>query len=245
MEDPFTPIDVYLYNLKAKGPFQKQFISGRLYPGGSFSIRQDADYSTAFLPLKYLQKLSNKKVISSIEIKTDPNTSSDQIKAAITNILGDKFDIKTSLEQEASTIKIMRVEKWLSFMILLLALVLVALNLIGSIWMIVLDKKQNILVLKALGATSQLIRNVFITLGYYIAAIGFVLGIIFALIFYGLHKKYGIISMGEFALVDAYPMKLSFYDIPILGLAIFVIATAAIILPSWQAGKLSGVIKRN
>ena len=238
MHDQLNPITIYLPNTKRSSALDKQFSSSFIYPGGTFSIQQEVDYQYAIVPLDVVRQLTKKSdQISALEVKLKDEQEVDQIVDQIQQIVGSSFNVKSRIEQEASTIKVMRIEKWLAFMILILALILVALNLIGAIWMIVLEKKHDLAVLTAMGATKQKIRHIFIKLGLIICGFGLFGGIMLAMAFYKLHKAYGLISLGPHAVVDAYPMELFISDIPIVATAVIIIGLISISLPAIKAGQ--------
>jgi lipoprotein-releasing system permease protein len=238
LHDRLSPVTIFLPNTKKTSPLDKQFSSALIYPGGTFTIQQEVDYQYAIVPLEVVRGLTKKPTqLSAIEIRLEEDADAEEAVKAIQAIVGPDFDVKDRMQQEASTIKVMRIEKWLAFMILILALVLVALNLIGAIWMIVLEKQHDLAVLTAMGATQQMIKQIFLRLGFIICGLGLFGGIILAFIFYKLHKTFGLISLGEHAVVDDYPMEMYWSDIPIVALAVIVIGLISVSLPAIKAGK--------
>ncbi len=236
VHDRLTPVSVYLPNTKKSSPLDKQFSSTEIYPGGTFAIQQDVDYEYVIAPLNLVQKLTKKKeFISAIEIVLKKGIDDETIISKLRAITGDKFVVKSRVEQQAATVKVMRIEKWLAFVILILALILVAFNLIGAIWMIVLDKRKDLSVLQAMGARQSMMRALIFKLGSLICLLGISFGFLFALVFYYFHKKFGIIKMGEQSMVDAYPMELFYSDLPIVAIMVLVIGFLAVVLPAYKA----------
>lgn len=235
--DRLTSVSVYLLNTKKTSPIDKQFSTSRLYPGGTFAIQQEVDYEYVLAPLDLVQRLTRKaNQISAIEIRVTTGADIPSLINSLKGIVGDTYDIKDRHAQQAATIKVMRIEKWLASSILILALILIAFNLIGAIWMIVLDKRKDIAVLQAMGARKQLIRSLVFKLGSLICLFGLSIGAILAFSFYYLHKKYGLISMGEQSIVDAYPMELFLSDLPIVALMVLTIGFFAVSIPAYRAG---------
>ncbi len=236
VHDQLNAVSVFLPNVKKTSPLDKQFSTSTLYPGGTFAIQQDVDYEYVLAPLKLLQRLTKStNKISAIELRLKPTVDELAVVQKLESIMGPEFVVKGRLEQQAATVKVMRIEKWLASTILVLALILVAFNLIGAIWMIILDKKKDLAVLRAMGARKSLIRSLIFKLGSLICILGISFGFIFALVFYFFHKKYGIIKMGEQSLVDAYPMELFYSDLPIVALIVLIIGFLAVILPARMA----------
>ena len=164
--DRLSPVSVYLLNTKKTSPLDKQFSASTLYPGGTFAIQQEVDYEYVIAPLSLVQRQTkNADRVSAIEIKVRPEYDLNEITEALKGIMGEDFQVRDKGEQQATTIKVMRIEKWLAFVILILALVLIAFNLVGAIWMIILDKKKDIAVLQAMGARKTLIRSLVLKLG--------------------------------------------------------------------------------
>lgn len=241
--DRLSTVSVYLLNTKKSSPLDKQFSTAILHPGGTFAIQHEVDYEYVIAPLDVVQRLTkNSKRVSAIELKLNPSSPSDlavlELNQTINKHYGsneNNFLIQDRLEQQATTIKVMRIEKWLAFIILLLALILVAFNLVGAIWMIVLDKKKDIAVLQAMGARSSMIRSLILKLGSLICLFGFVIGFGFALTFYFLHKKYNLIKMGQQSMVEAYPMEVYWSDLPIVAGLVLFIGLLAVVLPAFRA----------
>ena len=239
VHDRLTPVSVYLPNAKKSSPLDKQFSTLNLYPGGTFAIQQDVDYEYVIAPLHLVQRLTkNASRISALELRIDPTFDETLIVDQLRRLAGEDLIVKGRLEQQAATVKVMRIEKWLAFVILILALILVAFNLIGAIWMIVLDKKKDLAVLQAMGARKSLVRSLIFKLGSLICLLGISIGFLFAFIFYYLHKKYDIIKMGEQSLVNAYPMELFYSDLPIVAFIVLLIGFISVVLPAFRASHL-------
>ena len=137
----------------------------------------------------------------------------------------------------------MEIEKWFSFLIAGMTMLLIAFNLVGALWMIVLDKRKDISVLKALGYDSKEIKSLFLNLGFLITLIGITLGFILAITAYFLQKNYGIIGIPEGFLIDSYPVRLKLKDFGIVALTVTVIGILASLLPANKASKENLVLK--
>ena len=137
----------------------------------------------------------------------------------------------------------MKVEKWLSFAIAGLTLFIVSFNLVGALWMIVLDKKRDLSILKAMGATDRQTYNLIMSEGMLISGIGIGAGIAIALILYVLQKEVGLIGFPEGFVVDAYPVLLRFSDFLIVGITVLAIGLLASLLPAKRGAAITAYVR--
>jgi len=240
IDNPFEPIAVYMPNRKQQGALGKLFRSRYIYPSAVFSIQQDFDYQYMITSLDFardLLKYDNE--LSSIEIRFKEGVDEDRIREEIQERLGDDYIVKDRYMQDEAILKLMNIEKWLAYAVLCLTLLLVAFNLIGSLWMIVLDKKKDIAILKAMGADAKTIKNIFLTEGLLICVSGIVIGIVLAVLFYLVQKTYGIVPIPEGFVVDAYPIRIKWSDFLIVSLTVLIIGYLASLAPSNRATKIS------
>ena len=137
----------------------------------------------------------------------------------------------------------MQMEKWLSFAIVSLMMMMVAFNMVGALWMIVLEKKKDIAILKSMGITDNNIRNIFLTLGLLLAGIGIIGGFLLAVLLYIIQKYYGLISIpGEFVL-EAYPISMRVGDFMVVAITVFFIGLVASLAPALRAKRISALIR--
>ena len=238
LKDRLTPMTVYMPQKKQKIMGAKEFKAKDLYPSGSFSVKSETDYQYVITNLGFVQSLLDQKdKISALEIKISPDADADRIKSNLENTLGPDYVIQNRYEQDEAYLKIMEIEKWFSFLIAGMTMLLIAFNLVGALWMIVLDKRKDISVFKALGYNDLQIRNIFLYLGILITTIGILTGFIMALIAYFLQKNYGIVGIPEGFLVDSYPVRLKIFDFIVVSITVLIIGTLASLLPSFRASK--------
>lgn len=208
--------------------------SFNVMPSGMFMVQQDFDNKYAFTNLdfvKYMLSMSPDE-FSAIELKISGNVHDAQKK--IREILGSNYLVETRYEQNRSLYAVMQVEKWVIYAILSLILVVAAFNMIGALTMIVLEKQKDIAVLKAMGASDQLVQRIFLSEGLLLAAIGGAGGIVLASFICWLQLHYKLIKLGgNTFIIDYYPVKM------VAGDYILVIATVAVIaiLASWIPAK--------
>jgi lipoprotein-releasing system permease protein len=138
----------------------------------------------------------------------------------------------------------MNIEKWISYLIACLTLLIIAFNLVGSLWMIVLEKKLDIAILRSMGLTKQSVRGIFMALGLLISVIGLGVGFLLGLILYYLQKKYGLISIPDGFMIDAYPIEIRWPDFIIVTFTVMVIGYLAALLPSHRAGQIGAWVRQ-
>lgn len=229
---------------------QKPFDKKELYPSGVFSVRQ-VDYdNTVIANLQLVQELLSYKngECSSIEIRTDPSVNQDQIQKEINSLLGDNYSVKNRFQQDEAFFKITNMEKWVGFLIFAFTLVLVAFNMVGALWMLVLEKRKDIANLKAMGATNALIRNIFLTEGALLSTIGVAIGTLLAIFLCLLQQYFGLVPLqneGATFLIQAYPVSIHFFDIFVVVITVLLIGVTAALLPSLRAARIRSLVRED
>ncbi len=242
VDNEFTPIAVY--TLKKKNSATKPFIKKFLYPAGTFVIQQDFDNQYILCSLDFARKLLKASdQVSALELRLDPDKEQDQILANIRGLMGEDYVVKDRYQQDEAFLKLMNIEKWLSFMIFSLTIILVAFNLIGSLWMIVLDKKKDIAILKSMGATNKMVRNIFLNQGVLLCTFGMAFGFMIAGIFFLLQKEFGIVPIPQGFVVDSYPISMRFIDFLIVTVTVVVIGFLASLIPAIKASRISALVR--
>ena len=157
--------------------------------------------------------------------------------------MGDKFMTENRYEQEETYFKVMNIEKYMSLLIGTFTILLIAFNLVGSLWMIVLEKKKDIAILKSMGSTSQNIRELFLKEGVFITLLGVIAGIILALVIYYIQVNFGIVAMTASHIVQAYPIELRIGDILLVITIVSCIGFIAALLPAKKAAEIPALIR--
>ena len=139
--------------------------------------------------------------------------------------------------------RLMQVEKWLSFAIVSLMMLLVSFNLIGALWMIVLEKQPDISILKSMGATDHLVRNIFLAEGLILSLMGAGIGIGLASLIYLAQKTFGIVSIPGNHIIDAYPISMRAGDLPVVMATVLFIGLLASIPPAIRALRTPTLIR--
>ena len=237
MPDPLT---IYLPNRNAASftNLQSAMNSYNIEQTGSFRIQEEFDSKYGFTNIgfvRYMLDLADNQY-SAIEIKLRPNANADKVKASLQQILGKDYTIHTRYEQNQSLFNIMQMEKWIIYIILSLILVIAAFNMIGALTMLVLEKRKDIAILKAVGSTNKLIQNIFLSEGFLLAIIGGALGMLLALIICTIQMVFKPIKLtGGSFLVDYYPVELNVLDFLLVGFTVFVVAILAAWVPARKA----------
>lgn len=228
--DPFKVVGIYALTEESRpGTLSKPFNKVVARPSGMFAIQQDYDNEFVFGPIKMVQKLLETEEISALEIYVTQHASVNDVIQRLQPMFSDSFRIMDRYEQEKEFLRLMQLEKWLALLMLSLAALLVAFNMIGSLWMIVIDKRKDLSMLKCIGMTNTGVRNTILTLGAYIALLGIGIGVALALVLYYLQTTYGLLGVPENFIVTAYPVKLKFMDFVItLGIILAIGLLAAI-----------------
>jgi lipoprotein-releasing system permease protein len=227
---------------------QKPFEQRELYPAGTYSVRQ-VDYdNTVITNIKFVQDLMAYKSgeISSLEIKTELGKNTHEIQRQIKEILGAKLQVKNRFEQDEAFFKITNLEKWVGFLIFAFTLVLVAFNMIGALWMLVLEKKKDIANLKAMGATDRLVRNIFLAEGTLLSCFGVIIGTVTAVLVCFLQQQYGFVPLegaGNSFLIKAYPVSMRIQDIILVIFTVLLIGLGASLLPALRAAQIKSLVR--
>ena len=202
-----------------------------------FSVQQDVDSKYFIVPIGFTRTLlSYTNEVSSIEIYLHSNINDESMQEKLQSIFGESFIVKNKEQQHELLYKIMKSEKWAVFFILIVA----SFNVIGSLTMLIIDKKKDIAILKSMGASMQSIKNIFLLQGMLITVYGAVAGIITGLIVCFLQQQYGIIGLGGDGsfVVDAYPVKIVYIDIIYVLLVVLLIGLFASMIASKNISKI-------
>jgi lipoprotein-releasing system permease protein len=151
-------------------------------------------------------------MVSALELKITPGADVSQVMENVKKALGNSFKVQDRMEQQASLYKMFKSEKWASYAILTFILLIAAFNALGSLTMLVIEKKEDIRTLSGMGANHSTIRNIFFTNGFLISAIGAFAGLIIGVVLVYLQETFGLITM-QGAIVESYPVKLMLNDV--------------------------------
>ena len=205
---------------------------------GTFVIQQDFDNKYAISNLGFVQRMLNldANTYSAAELRVVPGNDPDEVRDELLQKLGKAYLVQNRFEQNASLYSVMRVEKWIIYAILSLILVVAAFNMVGALTMLVLEKKQDISVLHALGASRSFIQRIFLSEGILLATIGGGIGMLLAFGIGTLQTKYHLIPLqGSTFMINYFPVKMVLPDFLLVGCTVLVIAVIASWIPARKA----------
>ncbi|BCI63819.1 FtsX-like permease family protein [Coprobacter secundus] len=194
------------------------FNEGNLFVAAVFSVnQQEYDDQMVIVPLDFARKILDYTTeVSAIEIKLKPGADISGMISHLKEVLGDSYTVKDRMMQQEDSFRMMQIEKWMTFLILAFILMIATFNVIGSLSMLIIDKKENILTLQSMGADDRLISKIFLTEGCLISAIGAVIGLVLGITLCLLQQHFGLLRLGEGTgafVVDAYPVELMWVDV--------------------------------
>ena len=242
-KDFTNPISVYIprRTKSTSMNFENAFNNQLILPSGVFSVQQDYDSKYIIVPIRFAKDLLDyTNEVTSIELGLEQDADTDKIQSDIQNTLGENFLVKNQFQQQELLYKIMKSEKLAIFLILSFILLIATFNVIGSLSMLILDKKKDIAVLSSMGANKKLIKRIFLTEGLLISIIGAILGLTLGGILCWLQQRFGIISLGPgdgSFVIDAYPVQMQALDFVYVFITVFFIGMAAAWVPVKQISK--------
>ncbi len=212
------------------------------FTGGVFLINQVVyDENYMLLPLSMVrQLLKYEEEVSAIELKLTDEADVSSVQREIKDILGDNYIVQDRYEQQEASFKMMQIEKWMTFLILSFILAIALFNVVGSLSMLMIEKKEDVRTLRNMGADDQLIRNIFLFEGWMISGFGALIGIVLGLVLCLLQQYFGIIQLGQTAgvfVIDAYPVRVVFTDLLIAFITVAAIGLMAAWYPVHYLGK--------
>lgn len=222
------PIDIYVpqKGRKSSLTLENSFNLGHIYPSGIFEIQQDLDTKYVIVPIEFARELfETAGKVSAVELKLKKGVSVDQVQKAVSSKLGGEYVVKNRYQQHDYLFKTMQSEKFATYLILILILIIASFNIIGSLTMLIIDKKEDIAILQSMGADKPLIRKIFLFEGWSISILGSIIGTIAGILLCKAQMAYGFVKLqgGSSFIIDAYPIK-------IIPLDIFVIFTSVLLI---------------
>ena len=205
-------------------------------PGVVFNVQQSRyDDNYIITSLGFAQRLFDQRGrITSVELRLRDGVSLSSAKRELRQLLGARFQVEDRFEQQADVFRIMRIEKLISFVFLTFILLIACFNIIGSLSMLMIDKRQDVRTLRSLGATDGQVCDIFMLEGRMISLAGAAVGLLLGLALCWLQQEFGLISMGSSAgsfIVEAYPVSVHVGDLVIVFLTVLVVGWAAVWWP--------------
>ena len=234
------PLQVYLPKRNAKvnmanpgASFNRDYLYS---PGVVFVVnQQEYDGKYILTSLDFLRQLLDYTTeVSAIELKLKPGANVSSVQAKIEKILGNDFIVQNRYQQQADVFRIMEIEKLISYLFLTFILMIACFNVIGSLSMLILDKKDDVVTLRSLGADDKLISRIFLFEGRLISLFGAVSGIVLGLLLCFIQQEFGIISLGGGGgtfVVDAYPVSVHAWDVLLIFVTVLTVGFLSVWYP--------------
>ena len=216
---------------------EQAFEEDQVYsPNVLFNVKQ-ARYDKNYIltSISFARRLCDQQgMLSSLELRLKPGSSFERAKSEIAELCGDRFTVKDRFEQQDDTFKIMKIEKFIAYIFLTFILMVACFNIIGSLSMLIIDKKDDVVTLRNLGANDHQIVQIFLFEGRLISAIGAISGILLGLLLCGLQQQFGLVSLGSTSgafIINAYPVSVHPMDIVIIFFTVLIVGFLAVWYP--------------
>ena len=230
---PYSSIQVFVPKRGNASSFslENSFNTSRLFVTNVFSTQQEVDETMVLAPFTWLSDLMEyDSLASNVEIFIKDKGQLNKIKKEIKSILGNNYKVYDQYEQQETLYKMMKSEKLAVYLILTFILIMGTFNMIGTLSLLIIDKRKDISVLRAMGADNTLVKKIFINEGLLISVVGGLLGLLLGIVAVLIQQQFGIISLGNSDgnyVIDAYPVALQITDIVLVFVTITIIGCIA------------------
>ena len=239
---------MYIYAPNREGqldmmnPMDGFMVDSLLSPGVVFSVQQGKyDRNYILTSIEFARNLFQREgEISSLEIKLKPGSDIVATKEKMKAITGNRFKVLDRYEQQEDTFNIMKIEKLMAYFFLTFILVVACFNIIGSLSMLIIDKKKDVMTLRSLGARDSLIKRIFMIEGWMISIIGALIGVGLGLLLCLIQQQYGIVSLGQSSgsfVIDAYPVSVHYTDVALIFITVVIVGFISVLYPVRYATK--------
>lgn len=217
-------------------------VDSLLSPGVVYAVNQNKyDRDRIITSIYFARQLFDQDgMLSSLQLRLKPGTDLGAAKKEIKAAAGERFRVLDRFEQQADTFRIMQIEKVLAYVFLTFILIVACFNIISSLSMLIIDKKNDINTLHNLGANDRQIVSIFLYEGRIISAVGALIGIALGLALCGLQQAFGFVKMGESSgtfIVNAYPVSVHYWDVLVVFITVILIGWAASWIPARRLRK--------
>lgn len=233
------PLEIYAPRRGAKVNMANPstaFVTGNLFSSGLvFAVNQEKyDASYILTSIDFARRLFQYTTeVSAINLKLKAGADTDAVKKHIQDLLGDDFLVQDRYEQQADTYRIMEIEKLISYLFLTFILMIACFNVIGSLSMLIIDKRDDVVTLRNLGASDRQIVRIFLFEGRMISFFGAFAGVVLGLLLCWLQQEYGLIALGSSGsfVVDAYPVSVYASDVLLIFITVLLIGFLSVWYP--------------
>jgi lipoprotein-releasing system permease protein len=212
-------------------------VADELYsPGVVFNVKQSRyDKNYILTDIAFARRVFEQQgMVSALELRLKPGSNFESVKSEIKQIVGDECYVRDRFEQQDDTFKIMKIEKLIAYIFLTFILVVACFNIIGSLSMLIIDKKDDVMTLRNLGASDKQITRIFLFEGRLISALGAIIGIILGLVLCWAQQTFGLVKLGSSSgsfIINAYPVSVHPEDIILIFLTVLIVGFLAVWYP--------------
>ncbi len=233
---------LYVYAPKRQGQLNMAnptdgFVEGALYsPGVIFCVKQAKyDKNLILTNIAFARNLFDLEgKVTALSLRLKPGSDLDKVKTQIKEKVGSEMVVKDRFEQQEDTFRIMKIEKLIAYIFLTFILAVACFNIIGSLSMLIIDKRDDVKTLRNLGADDKLITRIFLMEGRMISTIGAVVGIALGLALCWAQQTFSIVGLGKSSgsfVVDAYPVSVHPWDIVLVFFTVIIVGYTAVWYP--------------
>ncbi len=211
-------------------------VDSLISPGVVFATRQGKyDKSYILAPIGFARRLFEQQgMLTSLELRLKAGSDLEAVKKHMRSIANGKYKVLDRFEQQADTFKIMQIEKFIAYIFLTFILIVACFNIIGSLSMLIIDKREDVVTLRNLGANDRQISSIFLFEGRLIVAIGAIVGVALGLLLCWLQQRFGLVGMGGSSgmfVVNAYPVSVHYQDVLLVFFTVLVVGSVAVWYP--------------
>ena len=226
--DPYTLLRIYVPKRgnASSMSLENGFNSGVLTVRRVFATEQEVDQKVVLVPYPWLAELLDyDQKATAVELFLSPQADVGRVKKELKPLLGEGYAVKDQQEQQVTLYRVMRSEKWAVYVILTFILILATFNVVGSLSMLMIDKRKDTGILKAMGADNRLIKRIFLNEGLLISVAGGLIGLVLGIVLVLLQQRFGFVKFGTGGnyVVEAYPVLLKFKDVLLIFATIVVV----------------------
>ena len=205
-------------------------------PGVLFSVMQAKyDKNYVLTSIGFARRIFDQQgMLSSLALRLKPGSNFETVKSEIKRLAGDRYHVRDRYEQQDETFRIMKIEKLIAYIFLTFILMVACFNIIGSLSMLIIDKRDDVVTLRNLGANDRQITRIFLFEGRMISVMGAVIGILLGLLLCWLQQTFGLIALGSSAgsfIVDAYPVSVHLTDVLLIFVTVVVVGFLSVWYP--------------
>jgi len=205
-----------------------------IFPSGMFAIDEEIDSKYVLAPIEFVRSLlENDSIIGAIEVKLMPGAVDTRVQRRVAAIFGDEFEVKTTYQQKEFAYKILKSEKFMAFMILSFVLLIASFNVVGSVSMLMIGKKNDMFILQTMGADRKILSDIFMMQGWIIVLAGAFFGLLLGAALCWLQMEFGFFKVtadGTY-IIDAYPVAVKWRDFAMILSAVISVSFLTIYFP--------------